>query len=131
MKNIDKMIKCRALFLQSVAYLNGENINIDDNFNLILESFLETYFYGNEDYFNLIYYFDIDEEGTLAIREDEEWANSLNKYLTYFMTNNHDKVKEIYDEIGREDVKKISTLAEMFYAYVIALNDMSNTRIRS
>ena len=130
MKNIDKMLKCRALFLQSIAYLNGENINIDDNFNILLENFLENYFEGNEDYFNLIYYFDIDDEGNLNIIEEESWTNELNKYLNYFKENNHVKVKEMYDDIGTDGVKKISTLAEQFIIHVMTLNDMYKTKIK-
>ena len=131
MKNIKKMLECRTIFLQSVAYLNGDNINIDENFNIILESFLENYFYGNEEYFNLIYYFDIDDEGNLNIREEEEWTQELNKYLNYFRTNNNEKVIAMYNDIGEEDINKLSILAEQFYGYIMTLNDMNKTRIRN
>lgn len=131
MKNIKKMLECRALFLQSIAYLNGENIDIDENFNIILESFLENYFYGNEDYFNLIYYFDIDEEGNLTIREEEEWTQELNKYLNYFRTNNNEKVIAMYNDIGIDDINRISNLASYFINYIMTLNDMNKARIKN
>lgn len=131
MKNIKKMLECRALFLQSIAYLNGENIDIDENFNIILESFLENYFYGNEDYFNLIYYFDIDEEGNLTIREEEEWTQELNEYLNYFRINNNEKVIAMYNDIGIDDINRISNLASYFINYIMTLNDMNKTRIKN
>ena len=131
MKTIKKMLECRAIFLQSIAYLNGENITMDENFNILLEGFLENYFYDNEDYFNLIYYFDINEDGNLVVREEEEWTEELNKYLNYFKTNNNEKVIAMYNDIGFEDITKLSILAEQFYGYIMTLNDMNKTRIKN
>lgn len=131
MKKIDKMLKCRALFLQGVAYLTNENIDLDENFNLLLENFIENYFIGNEEYFNLIYYFDIDEEGNLKVMEDPAWSETLSEYLGYFNNGNSEAVKKIYDDIGQEDVNKISILTEQFVNHIIVLNDMNNNRIKS
>ena len=131
MKNIKKMIECRALFLQSIAYLNHDNIELDDNFNLILEGFLENYFQGLEESFNLIYYFDIDDDGNLMVREEEEWVLELNKYLNYFRNNDNDKVKKLYDDIGYYNINKISELANLFMEYIIILKDMTMSKIRN
>ena len=131
MKKIDKMLKCRALFLQGVAYLANENLNLDENFNLLLQNFLENYYIGNEEYFNLIYYFDIDEEGNLKVIEDPTWSETLSEYLGYFNNGNSEAVKKLYDDIGQEDVNKISILTEQFVNHILILTDMNNNRIKS
>ena len=131
MNKISKMIKCRALFLQSVTYLNGSNIDLDEKLVLLLESFLENYFEGNEAYFNLIYYFDTDEEGNLQLTEDPNWLDELKTYLDYFKNGDNEKVKKLYDDIGPEDVKRISILAEQFINYILLVNDMNKTRIKN
>lgn len=131
MKKIDKMLKCRALFLHGVAYLTNVNLDLDENFNLLLQNFLENYFVGNEEYFNLIYYFDIDEAGNLKVMEDPAWSETLSEYLGYFNNGNSEAVKKLYDDIGQEDVNKISILTEQFVNHIIVLNDMNNNRIKS
>lgn len=131
MKKIDKMLKCRALFLQGVAYLANENLDLDENFNLLLQNFLENYYIGNEEYFNLIYYFDIDEAGNLNVMEDPAWSETLSEYLGYFNNGNSEAVKKIYDDIGQEDVNKISILTEQFVNHILILKDMNNNRIKS
>ena len=73
MKDIDKMLKCRALFLQSIAYLMGDNLVPSEEFSLLLESFMGNYLEDNYDKFNLIYYFTQDEDGNLAVAEDSDW----------------------------------------------------------
>ncbi len=131
MKDIEKMLKCRALFLQSIAYMTGSNLEMDEAFNDLLEGFMENYLEDNYDKFNLIYYFSSDEEGNLTFVEEPVWFEEMNKYLKYFQNGNHDKVIKLYDDIGSENVDKISHLAKIFWIYVMALNDMNKHRVRS
>ena len=131
MKNIDKMIKCRAIYLESIAALIGDEIQLDDNFNILLNSFLETYLESYAELFNLIYYFDFDEKNELVIKEEPEWQELLNKYLTYFRTGNSKEIIKMYDDIGFDNANKIGILAQKFYMYIAVLNDMNNKKIRS
>ena len=131
MKDVCKMLKCRALFLQSVAYMMQDNINMDDRFMTLLEGFMENYLEDNYDEFNLIYYFTQDEDGNLAVVEEPEWYLEVLKYVNYFRNSDNDKVIKLYDDIGFENVDKISHLAKIFWIYVMALNDMNKHRVRS
>ena len=131
MDKIEKMIKCRALFLQSIAYLSHGNIDLDEKIVLLLENFLENYFEGNEAYFNLIYYFEMDEFGNLQLMEDPNWLDKLKTYLGYFKNGDNEKVKQLYDDIGYEDVQKVSILAEQFINHILVLNDINKTKIKN
>ena len=131
MKDIEKMLKCRALFLQSIAYMTGSNLKMDEAFNDLLEGFMENYLEDNYDKFNLIYYFSSDEEGNLTFVEEPVWFEEMNKYLKYFKDGDNDKVIKLYDDIGPEDVDKISYLTELFWMYVTILNDMGRSKIKS
>ena len=131
MKNIDKMLKCRALFFQSIAYVMEENIDMDGDFFALLEGFMENYLVDNYDEFNLIYYFTKDDDGNLAFVEEPEWTDDLIKYLNYFRNCDNNKVIELYDDIGEENVDKISHLVKLFWIYTMALDDMNKRKIRS
>ena len=131
MKDIDEMLKCRALFLQSIAYLMGDNLVPSEEFSLLLESFMGNYLEDNYDKFNLIYYFTQDEDGNLAIAEDEDWDIKMDKYLGYFRDRDSKNISKLYDDIGDININKISRLAELFWEYVMILYDMNNSKIRN
>ena len=117
MKDIDKMLKCRALFLQSIATLYGDSIMFDDNLRYLLAGFYNSYIRGNFNKFCLIYCFKI-KDGMVVIHEEDEWVESLNRYLNYFLIGDNKNIIKLYDDIGYENVEKISELAEMFYNYI-------------
>ena len=130
MKNISKMLKCRALFIQSVSCIFGEDVELNEEFAMLLNSFCKDNLTGNEDYFNLIFYFDLDDNFNVVVREEEEWKDEMYQYLNYFTVGNVSRVKEIYDDIGDEDVAKISVLAEQFVDYMCQLYEISADKIK-
>ena len=132
MKNIDMMIKCRAIFLYDIAtiYENAEVI-FDDRFKKLLHGFLETYIEEYYTYFDLIYNFCL-EDGKLCINEEDYYERELLKYLKYFDNSNYNRIKKLYDEVGNYKVSLLSTLAQLFDMYVREIYDMNvNRKIKS
>ena len=129
-KDIDKMIKCRAIFLQSIASMNGSGIVMDEAFNSLLEGFTNSYLKGNFDKFSLIYCFKI-EKGKVVIHEEEEWGNILRHYLNFYLYHDDKNIIKLYDDVGLEAVDKISELVELFYEYIRILSDKRISRIKS
>jgi hypothetical protein len=144
MKNIDRMLKCRAIFIYNIGLIFDDfSFIFSEELAILLEGFLNDYFGGvivrskdgtvmnNYEAFNLIYYFTSDENDNLMVMEEPEWDIKLNEYLEFFLKGNKEKVLKIYDEIGYEDIDKITELVSLFKAYVLALNDMYKLRVRS
>ena len=94
-----------------------------------MQSVLETHKYF--DLFNLIYVFESDEEGQVQIHEEDEWAIPLYKYLNYFNVNDSKSIIKLYDDIGNEDVDKITKLVELFNEYLMILFDNRVIKIKS
>lgn len=132
MKDIENMMKCRAIFLYSIGLLCDDvSILEDDRLNYLLHGFLENYLKDNFEIFNLIYYFKKDENGNLCIYEEEEWNLILYKYLGYFSNKDNRNVIKMYDDIGADVVNRISDLVRLFYDYVMVLRNMSLVKVRS
>ena len=132
MKDIENMMKCRAIFLYSIGLLcDDTKILEDERLNYLLHGFLENYLKDNFEIFNLLYFFKNDENGTLCIYEEEEWTNILYKYLGYLLSKDNKNIIKMYDEIDYDVVNKISDLAHLFYGYVMVLNEMSLVKVRS
>ena len=132
MKDIQKMIKCRAIFLYDIATIYEDfEIIYDDRFKELLRSFLENYLINYYKYFNLIYYFSF-EDDKLHINEEEEYKNELARYLKYFEYYDVKNIIRLYDDIGKDNVDMLSKLAELFCEYVMIISDMnSNKKIRN
>ena len=79
-KDINKMLKCRAIFLQSLATLNDGIIRFDETLDSLLDGFFDSYIRGNFDKFSLIYCFQL-EKGKLVIHEEDEWELELFKNI--------------------------------------------------
>ena len=83
--------------------------------------FLEEYYENYSDMFDLVYDFNEDNN------EYENMARDnilLNKYLNDFKSN--DSAIKLYDEIGIENVRKISLLAYLFCEYYYFIMDKFN-----
>ena len=144
MKNIDRMLKCRAIFVSNIGQIFDDNSFLYSNeLAILLEGFLDDFFGGqvvrskdgsvmnNFEAFNLIYYFASDENDYLCVKEEPEWTIKFNEYLGTLLSGNSDKILEIYNEIGYEDIDKLNELVRLFKAYVLAINDMYTLRVRS
>jgi len=123
---MENILKCRALYLRSIALLFRSALVIDDTFLGILDNFLENYYFSYPDMFNLIYSFKEEDNK----EENAERDNLLLKKYLFDLTVN-DKAIKLYDEIGIDNVNKISILAEIFYEYYYEVMDIGNVRIRS
>ena len=110
------MLKCRAIFLESIATLTDETIIFDENLGELLSGFFDSYIRGNFDKFSLIYAFKL-EKGKLVIQEEDEWELELYRYLKYFLVHDDKNIIKLYNDVGMDAVNKISELAEMFYSY--------------
>ena len=104
-KDITKMLKCRAIFLQSLATLNNGIIRFDETLDSLLDGFFDSYIRGNFDKFSLIYYFQ-HEKGKLVIHEEDEWELELFKYLNYFLYQDDKNILKLYNDVGMEAVNK-------------------------
>ncbi len=122
MRNISKMIKCRAIFLQSLATLYNGDFVFNEDFDLLLDSFFDSYIHSNFDKFNLIYNFRL-EDGKLVIHEEDEWREILIKYINCFRINDTKNIIKLYNDVGFSDTQKLSELAEMFYEYLALISD--------
>ena len=120
MRNISKMLKCRAIFLHSIATMYGDYSIFNENFNELLDSFFDSYISSHFDKFDLIYHFR-DKDGKIVIHEEEEWVSILNKYLNYFRINDTKNIIKLYNDVGFRDTQKISELTELFYDYVLLM----------
>ena len=127
--DIDKMIKCRALYLQSIVSIIGENIEFDNSFSALLTVFAECYIEKYPDLFKIIYNYEI-INNEIQFYEEDEWNDTLNWYLKRYFSS-FDGIRQLYNEIGVEDVDKISRLAELFCEYLYEVNDINyNMRIK-
>ena len=118
MKDINKMMKCRAIFLYSIGLIYEDfSILNDERLSILLESFLDDFVESNFESLNLIYYFKSDNEDNLYVYEEEEWHQLLTKYLNYFAYKDTKNIIKIYDEIGKDNIDKINYLVELFYRY--------------
>ena len=131
MSNIDLMIKRRALFLESIIMLDNGIMDDAASFGMLLDGFVQSYIDKYFDLFNLIYVFESDEEGKMQIHEEDEWAIPLYKYLNYFNINDSKNIIKLYDDIGYEDVDKITKLVELFNEYLNILFDNRVIKIKS
>ena len=132
MEDIENMMKCRAIFLYNIGLICDDvTILEDDRLNYLLHCFLENYLNDNFEIFNLIYCFRKDDDGNLCIYEEEEWTNTLYKYLGYFAMRDNKKIIKMYDDLGNDIVNRIGKLTEQFYDYVKILKDMSLVKVRS
>ena len=129
-KDVTKMLKCRAIFLQSLATLNNGIIRFDETLDSLLDGFFDSYIRGNFDKFSLIYCFQL-EKGKLVIHEEDEWELELYRYLNYFLYQDDKKILKLYDDVGDESIDKISELAEMFYQYIDELYSMKTYTLKS
>ena len=120
MRNISKMLKCRAIFLHSIATMYGDYSIFNENFNELLDSFFDSYISSHFDKFDLIYHFR-DKDGKIVIHEEEEWVSILNKYLNYCRINDTKNIIKLYNDVGFRDTQKISELTELFYDYVLLM----------
>ena len=66
-------------------------------------------------------------DNKVVFREEEEWDTLLNWYLKHYFEN-FDNVCRLYDDIGYENVDKISKLASLFCNYLYEVVDMSSNR---
>ena len=131
MKDIDMMMKCRAIYLYNIGLIYEDfSILTDENFKILLNNFLENYIESNYKIFNLIYYFQVDGDN-LSVIEKEEWNDILNKYLNLFAIHDNKNIIKMYDDVGYENITKINELVSLFYNYVLIVNDMNKLRIRS
>lgn len=120
---MDYLLKCRALYIWSISLTLEINLVIDNEFCQLENSFFVNYYKDYPDLFSLIY--EESEEGN-----KEEKYYKLLKYLYEFTVN--DSAIKLYDDIGMENVNKISELAYKFCEYYYVLYDMNNNvRIRS
>ncbi len=120
MVTISKMLKCRALFLESIAALNNNFLLFDDNLNSYLEGFYESYKDTYFADFNLIFYFEMEDDKPV-IREKAEWGPILLRYLSWFQEGNIKEIKKLYDDIGFKDTQRVSNLAELFCEYIMEI----------
>ncbi len=130
MRNISKMLKCRAIFLHSIATMYGDYSIFNENFNELLDSFFDSYISSHFDKFDLIYHFR-DKDGKIVIHEEEEWVSILNKYLNYFRINDTKNIIKLYNDVGFRDTQKISELTELFYDYVLLMADDNKLTLKN
>ena len=132
MDKIDLMIKRRALFLTNVIALYNGIMDDAESFGMLLNGFSESYMEEYFDLFSLIYVFEKNEDGKLQIHEVDEWAISLYKYLNYFTIGDNKNIIKLYDDVGQEDVDKITCLVELFIDYINLLyQDNYELRLKS
>lgn len=123
---MDYMLKCRALYLRSIALLFRSRLVVDNDFLIILDNFLEKHYWDYKEMFDLIYSFDDDDN------KDENTLRDnllLKKYLLEFTIS--DKAIKLYEDIGFENISMISELACLFCEYYYELLDIGNIRVRS
>ena len=120
--DIDYMLKCRAIFIFSFGCLVDDLISVDNEFNYLIANFiednLETYF----DSLSLMYYFYEDDNYRMCPYDDVNWYDKMFDYLDYFNYKNSIKIAKLYDDVGIENVDKLTILASQFYDYVVKLN---------
>lgn len=121
MEKIDYIIKCRILYLYSIAVMNGQEIALDEQFNTLLDNFMSDNFVAYFPLFNLIYQIDVDDDGDINICEEEYYDDMLYYCFKELNKNPNEFLKKLYSEIKYSDVEKISRLAELFYQYVIGV----------
>ena len=128
MKDIKKMIKCRVLYLLSINWILDNYVNFDNDLSMLLSSFADNYLEQYQDLFDAIYDFKFVDE-KIEFNEQAGWDILLNHYLEYYL-NNFDEILSLYDEIGYDNIEKVSKLAELFckYIYDVYMTDNSKKR---
>ncbi|MBQ8218956.1 MAG: hypothetical protein IJZ79_04315 [Bacilli bacterium] len=121
---MDYLLKCRALYLRSIALTLDINLVITDAFIELLNSFLNNYYEQYFDLFDLIYKLKTDEEEEY---NSEKCDELLKKYLYDFTVN--DIAIKLYDDIGTENVNKISELSYKFCEYYYEIIDINNNKL--
>lgn len=127
-KDYNLMMKCRAIFIRSIAVILDGNYPYDSRFELLLKYFFDSYVYNIEDVFKIIYDVRTNEDGSKYIYEDEDMKKLFFKYL--IESNSNYRLGIMCEEVGQDNVNIISSLAELFYEYVLVINEVNSNKNR-
>ena len=127
-KDYNLMMKCRAIFVRTIAVMLDGDYAYDGRFELLLKYFFFSFVYIIPDYFELIYDVRIDENNNKYIYEDDNMRKMFFKYL--LDSNSNDRLGIMCDDVGIEKVSIISELAELFCEYVVTIDEIRSDKIR-
>ena len=129
-RDIDYMMKCRALFFYSVNVMCGAAISFDDNLKSIFNEFVKKNIRFYNYTLNLMLWFEITPENILKVHEEDEWYPLYDEYMRSLNHGNINTLRRIYADIGDVNVDLISRMAEGFLNYIYEINSSNYVKIK-
>ena len=125
--NMEKKYKYLAVWLYSISMLSGVNLDLDDEtFKEFVMGFIMNTYYKEKKILDKMFDFKMLKAGEVSVSID---YNKAAEYGQIFASNPQELIK-IYDEIGTDDINKISRLAELFCYYCLEVDDMNKNMKR-
>lgn len=127
-KDYNLIMKCRAIFIRSTAILLGGDFLYDGRFEILLKYFFDSYVYIVPQIFDLIYDVRTKKDGEIYIYETNEMRRLFFEKLKD--CNSNYVLGKMCDEVGEENTKLMSRLAELFYTYILDVETVDYARNR-
>ncbi|MBR4178538.1 MAG: hypothetical protein IKR57_04245 [Bacilli bacterium] len=130
MNKYDYKTRTRALFAISIGFIQGYNVDLEEDFFIMLRDFsnqkLQEDLLNNIDYINLVLYLKMVNHKLQSI-ETEKTVKDLYDILDEIKSEKD--LLKLYDSIKQEDIDKVSELASEFVEYMNFMYQSPNTLI--
>lgn len=123
---MDRKSLNKALFLADIAIINGDYV-YDDYFVSVLTEFIYTYFNEYQEYFNLIFEFNLDNDGKYIVQLFSDTFEYNNILDLVSRMDDESKFKILFKNIDDKSILMISEMAVLFCSFLNEYNEFMNS----